>query len=798
MAKQISSLSVALFATVEPLVAGFKRGEGAATSLVDTLGHVGGSLLAITGAVAAAAGSLAALFDVGKGFDLAAQYETAAVQLGALSGSAEQAGTLLTQLRDFAATSPFGFPELDEAAKRLLSVGVTAAGIPGLLKQIGDVAAGTGAPLGEIADQFARAAAEGHVGSRELLALSHQGVPILQVLAGQFHTTADGVAKLAEAGRIGFGDLVTAFATLTGPAGKFGGIIAAQSHTLGGALHNLSATVDENLADIAGTLDATFDLSGVAAKLSAGVSKVGGAIMAGLDVAGPRVADFAYGVADTFGGMYDRVVPVFEAVGRGVLAAWGVVSTFVADQSATVGTALTYVGGALAGLGLPAVFSAIGAAAGLAAGLLAPLAGVLLAPLSVAGLLGAALGVLAVRFDLIGMAGQAVAAVGAYVAANWQSMVTVTVQAGAALWSMVSDVFTGIAGVASAVWSGVADVVGAAWASVVGSSADGGDQTSAVMDRVGSAVKTFADGVGTVFDVVGYSFTHLGDLFDLEATGMALAVVTLGNQIAYVFTDVIPGYLVWFGNNWQDILYDVANFTGHLFSNITQTIINLFTSIPDLISGNADWSKIWVPLTDGFTATVKELPAIADREKGALEQALEGDYTDLSDKFGQGLGERMAKRTADGAAAAKKITAGIQSTLDAATAPQVKTPEVATPPEVKVAASLDPSNLALTITPEVKLAKITRAGSAESQSLRYLSQAVNHDIGGAVAAAARPPQPPQPAKPVTPGADAFADDTRRDKAYANQDAELLRRQTQVLTDIERNTRGDVQPVVDLA
>lgn len=91
----------------------------------------------------------------------------------------------------------------------------------------------------------------------------------------------------------------------------------------------------------------------------------------------------------------------------------------------------------------------------------------------------------------------------------------------------------------------------------------------------------------------------------------------------HFFTVEIPTYLLWFANNWRDILTDLFNFTTTVFFNIGKNIVDVFMNLPALIAGTVDLADIWTPLTEGFEAKIKELPKIADRQKSVVETALE-------------------------------------------------------------------------------------------------------------------------------------------------------------------------------
>jgi hypothetical protein len=70
----------------------------------------------------------------------------------------------------------------------------------------------------------------------------------------------------------------------------------------------------------------------------------------------------------------------------------------------------------------------------------------------------------------------------------------------------------------------------------------------------------------------------------------------------------------------------------------------VIANLPELVTGKLDWSSVWKPLTDGFEATVKELPEIVARQKGDLESALETMVQEMDDRLGKDLQDTITNR----------------------------------------------------------------------------------------------------------------------------------------------------------
>ena len=151
------------------------------------------------------------------------------------------------------------------------------------------------------------------------------------------------------------------------------------------------------------------------------------------------------------------------------------------------------------------------------------------------------------------------------------------------------------------------------------------------------AGKWLADSITLTLQIFSFGMNHLEDIADAVCVAIGYQIVKLGNQVSYVFTDVIPGTAKWLGN----VFSNLASYTGTVLSNIATNIVGVFSNLPGLISGSTSWGDIWKPLESGFESTMQALPQIADREVGGMEKAL-GDESDrLTGKLSQGLGQYL-------------------------------------------------------------------------------------------------------------------------------------------------------------
>ena len=277
---------------------------------------------------------------------------------------------------------------------------------------------------------------------------------------------------------------------------------------------------------------------------------------------------------------------------------------------------------------------------------------------------------------LIAGVGSFVAWVTPAVSATWDFITSNTAAAADAvgnrvnsIYDLVKAVLGGVLGVSVALWDATLGVWLGSVEELTRSSADGSSKIGDAFAAIVAAGKWLEQTVTTGLYAISYTLNHLGDAFDLMGAVIAHAVVQAGNQVEYVFSKVVPGVLTWFADNWQGILYDVANFTATVFQHIGDDVVSIFSNLPGLIAGTTDWADVWTPLTDGFEATVSELPKIADRVAGPVERALADDVAMRRQDFGQGFADYLDEQNkkVDGAIDGLKELADAQKKVADAT-----------------------------------------------------------------------------------------------------------------------------------
>jgi tape measure domain-containing protein len=218
-------------------------GKGGALALQKGFALTGTALKAGIGT--ALAGGAAAVGAGVKAVNAAADFEQTQVAFTTLIGDAQKAEETLLKLRELGAQTPFEFPQLADAGRKLIAFGEGADTVPETLRRIGDVSAGIQAPVNEIAELYGKARVQGRLFAEDINQLTGRGIPIIGELAKQFGVSDSQVKKLVESGQVGFPAIEQAFISLTSEGGKFHGMMAAQSQTTTGLFSTLKDAINE-------------------------------------------------------------------------------------------------------------------------------------------------------------------------------------------------------------------------------------------------------------------------------------------------------------------------------------------------------------------------------------------------------------------------------------------------------------------------------------------------------------------------------------------------------------------------
>lgn len=211
-----------------------------------------GSRIAGVMKVAAVAFTAASTAAVGFALKSAADFEQTRIGLENMLGSADKARSVLKEVSQFAAQTPFEFPELAQAVRQLVAFGFSAEEGVKTMKELGDVSAAIGAPINDLAYLMGTLRAQGRAFTIDIRQFAMRGIPIYEYLGKVFNTNTQEVVKLIEAGKVGFPEVQKAFQMMTAEGGKFHGAMAAQSKSLSGLFSTLKDNIGQTARELIG------------------------------------------------------------------------------------------------------------------------------------------------------------------------------------------------------------------------------------------------------------------------------------------------------------------------------------------------------------------------------------------------------------------------------------------------------------------------------------------------------------------------------------------------------------------
>src|SRR5690606_21925173 len=133
--------------------------------------------------------------------------------------------------RDFAATTPFSFPDLQSAARTMLAFGVASDQVLPSLRMLGDVAGGDAEKLRLLSLAFGQIASAGRLTGQDLLQLINAGFNPLQEISEATGMSMSDLRDEMAKGNITFEMVVAAFQRATGEGGRFHGMMERMSQT---------------------------------------------------------------------------------------------------------------------------------------------------------------------------------------------------------------------------------------------------------------------------------------------------------------------------------------------------------------------------------------------------------------------------------------------------------------------------------------------------------------------------------------------------------------------------------------
>lgn len=196
------------------------------------------------------------------------------------------------------------------------------------------------------------------------------------------------------------------------------------------------------------------------------------------------------------------------------------------------------------------------------------------------------------------------------------------------------------------------------------------------VETVQQIMQRFAVHLVSVVTTAEVIIGNLPTIWEIVSTKVRLYVTGIVEDIRHGFTQVIPAYLQWFGENAFTMISDAFNAAVVSVINSTRQIADIISRMWEFVRSGfqggpealfADIGQIAARnLLDGFQAKTKELPKIMGRSITDGEQAMlakvNGATENLSDQFKKKLADRLK---ALGKSSGKELLAGLSLSLGA-------------------------------------------------------------------------------------------------------------------------------------
>jgi tape measure domain-containing protein len=598
-----------LFVTVGAKIDGFESAMGDVSKRIGSIDReasrafggfdkIGDRLIAIGTPLL---GISATIIGVGAASTLMAEkLNMANIAFETMLGSAQAAGTFLSQLKEFAVQTPFEFPDLVEASKRMLAMGFAADQVLPSLRTIGDSVAALGGGkdvINGVTLALGQMQAKGKVSAQEMNQLAERGIPAWRFLADQIGVSIPEAMKLAENGAIQASVAIPAI--LEGMNQKFGGSMEKIAKTLTGTWSNFRDQLSLTLAEIGSTLTPTL-LSLVQAALPfLDVLRESAEWFAALPEPTRNVAIAIAAITAAVGPVtigLGLFITQGAAVAGALTSLSGVALSFASSSLPAVTSALSGVSGAFAVVktaisafsisAVTAQFSAMVAAISGAGGITAAVS---LAGSSIAAF-GASLG--AVLISPIGIAVASVAALGAVaylIYDNWADVKNTL----SALWADISNI-------ASVVWNGMSAFFGAIWDGVAAAFKFSWDGIAAALGAVWDAIS------GKV-DVV---WVPIAAFFGVVWDGVAASFVSVWNGISSFLLGI-----------WTVIADTAKGIWEWIVNKINWALDQLAKILPNTAKALKDWGDGAGNANEKIKDLAAETKAVTDTQK-ALKPAI--------------------------------------------------------------------------------------------------------------------------------------------------------------------------------
>jgi tape measure domain-containing protein len=203
-----------------------------------------------------------------KAIKSAGDFETLGIQLEILTGSAEKGKNLFQELSKYSAETPFELPEIVKATRTLLGSNIALQDVVATTKMLGDVSAGSGANLEQLAVVYGQVAGMTKLQGQDAMQFISNGIPIWALLQKTTGKTIEQLKKMGSDGDISFSLVNKALTQATQKTGMYFQATDKLSKSLNGMFSTLKDNINLAFAELGTEIVKVVDLKNLITEIS--------------------------------------------------------------------------------------------------------------------------------------------------------------------------------------------------------------------------------------------------------------------------------------------------------------------------------------------------------------------------------------------------------------------------------------------------------------------------------------------------------------------------------------------------
>ena len=221
------------------------------------IGKFSSAKAAVGGFLGAFAAS--ALVDFGReAIDAESKVEQLEISFRTLLGSQEKASALIAEIKAYGTVTPYDTEGLAQAARLMLSYGMSSSKIMPTLKMLGDIAMGDKDKLQSLTLAFSQMSASGRVCKEDLNQMVDAGFNPLQIISEKTGKSIGELTDEVSKGAISVQDIEQAFIDATSEGGKFHNMVNNMSDSIAGKTAQMTDNWENFKASIGGLLKPAY------------------------------------------------------------------------------------------------------------------------------------------------------------------------------------------------------------------------------------------------------------------------------------------------------------------------------------------------------------------------------------------------------------------------------------------------------------------------------------------------------------------------------------------------------------